>query len=186
MLRFEGLWQSPTGDMSHASNFRSTVRCGLPKFQCTAKQVWSGGSGPTPRLRRAARSAAGRRVSCGRSPGPAAVETAVVAENSARVRRKRPPSPPRRPERGAAHSQKCLARCRRAPWVAGHSGTSPYWRRYAHVDWPVSGIAVCRDPHVWCPSARARSDSPRWKRRTRSGPRWPSWRRERRSWPRRS
>jgi hypothetical protein len=38
--RFEDLWQSPTGDVGHASNFRSAVRCDLPRFQCTAMQGW--------------------------------------------------------------------------------------------------------------------------------------------------
>lgn len=28
--RLEDLWQSPTGDVSHASNFRPAVRCHLP------------------------------------------------------------------------------------------------------------------------------------------------------------
>src|SRR5262249_3067887 len=30
--RFEDLWQSPIGDVSHASNFRTAVRCDLPNL----------------------------------------------------------------------------------------------------------------------------------------------------------
>ena len=38
--RFEDLWQSPIGDVSHASNFRTAVRCDLPN---TVYRQWTMG-----------------------------------------------------------------------------------------------------------------------------------------------
>jgi hypothetical protein len=36
LWRYEDLWQSPFGDVSHAFNVRPALRCSLPTFQCSA------------------------------------------------------------------------------------------------------------------------------------------------------
>jgi hypothetical protein len=47
LRRYEDLWQSPIGDVSHAFNVRPALRCSLPTFQCSA---WLGNAaGVAPR-----------------------------------------------------------------------------------------------------------------------------------------